>query len=476
MPVNTEEWEYFSKRPIRRGLALTRAAIGVLVARGKARRLDRRSCKAEADMVRQGAADALTDRLIRLGPTYVKLGQIASCREEIEGTVWAESLARLQDNVPPFSSEAAMAAMELELGTPLNASFAYVEAEPLAAASLGQVHRGKLLDGEPVAIKIQRPGLLSIYETDAKVLRKLARACDWFSKKRRSESGELSWLELCDDSIAVLFRELDYRREAKNGLLLGQCLAEYSDWVRCPGVYESLTTDKMLVMEYVEGISLKKLDKLEERGFDRKLLAERLARAYLLQFCKFGVFNADPHAGNLAADSAGRLVIYDFGQVAELTETQRRGVFNVIQAIIDLDAAACVRAFEEMGVLKPGYDARSIINVVQSNFDSGRVKTRAASTASKTRINKSSSSKGTRSDAAVLQYFQLPPTYAFVARALSQLTGVGLKLDPDFEFIAAAAPLLPEITGARTYVKDQFLRRWRAFTNFFLGPRLVASR
>mmetsp|Transcript_19597 Transcript_19597/g.61619 ORF Transcript_19597/g.61619 Transcript_19597/m.61619 type:complete len:590 (+) Transcript_19597:67-1836(+) len=459
--ASTSEWGSFSKRPLRRGLALTRAAFGVARARRRARRLERKDRAAEAEGVRRVAAETLTERLIRLGPTYVKLGQIASNREELEGSVWAEALARLQDDVPPF--ETGLEAIARELGAPLESAFSSVEAEPIAAASLGQVHRGVLRStGEAVAIKIQRPGLLSIYETDARLLRRLARLGDLVSRGRRS-AGELSWADLCNDSIAVLYRELDYRREAANGERFAACLAEYSDWVRCPAVRRELSTDKMLVMEYVPGISLKRLAALDARGFDRRLLAERLAKAYLLQFCKFGVFNADPHAGNLAADDAGRLVLYDFGQVAELSPDQSRGIYDVIQAIIDQDAAASVRAFDKMGVLKPGADLRAVAAVVQSNFDTGRVRSRAC-LASKA-AQPPRDSRPPPDQAAVMRYFQLPASYAFVARALSQLTGVGQALDPDFEFIAAAAPALPEIAGTQTYLKDLLGKRFRAFTD-----------
>lgn len=480
-PVSTEQWAYFSKRPIRRGLALMRAGVSVLVARQRARRRDAKG-REDGDELRKAAAEKLTDRLIRLGPTYVKLGQIVSSREELEGTVWADSMSRLQDNVPPFPTHEAMAAIERESGGAK--IFESIDPVPLAAASLGQVHVAKLIEeNSTVAVKIQRPGLLEIYETDAGVLRRLAKVCDALSRKK-NKGGQLSWLELCEDSIDVLFRELDYRREADNGRTFAELFAPYKDWVRCPTVYDKYTTDRMLVMEYVPGVSLKKLDELDARGYDRATLAESLARAYLLQFCKFGFFNADPHAGNLAADSSGRLVIYDFGQVATLDEKQRKGVFDTIQAIIDLDATACVAAFEDMGVLKPDYDASAIVKVVQSNFDTGKVKTRATSKKDATSIDtapeqatspSSPSKKSNKSDNAVMEYFQLPASYAFVARALSQMNGVGQALDPDFEFIAAAAPLMPEVTGTKKYLEKQFSKQYRAvvdaFADFFRIPQ-----
>ncbi|KAJ8612229.1 hypothetical protein CTAYLR_002931 [Chrysophaeum taylorii] len=461
-PATTDEWERYAQRPLRRSLALSKAGLGVLWARQRARRRERRDDKVRADEIRRRAAEDLTDRLIRLGPTYVKLGQIASNREELEGTPWARALERLQDRVPPFDSALAKEQIENELGN-FSGLFKHFDVEPLAAASLGQVHRATLHSGEELAIKVQRPGLRGIYDRDAAVIRKIATAVDRFSP---------GWTELCEDSIRILYREIDYRREAENADRFARDFAKYAAWVVTPKIYHDLTTETVLVMEYLPGISLKRLDALEDAGLDRVGLAEKLARAYLLQFCKFGFFNTDPHAGNLAADQNGRLIVYDFGQASDLTPNQSAGILQTIEAIINMDASACVDAFECMGVLKPDYDRRAIVDVVQTNFDTGRVKTRASKVPENNNSKPNSTTAPPKNqDKKVIGYFELPASYAFVARAISQLTGVGVALDPDFDFIAASAPLLPEVKGIDTYFRDELFKRWRAFADYLGGHR-----
>lgn len=447
--ASTRDWEYFAERPMRRGVSLTRALCGVIVGRARAEWVEPRS-QEKAESIRAYAATKLTDRIIGLGPTYVKLGQIASCRRELEGTAWAKALARLQDDVPPFDTRVAQAVVEEEMGGE------FLEfGEPIAAASLGQVHRATLKDGRQVAVKVQRPGLRQIYDRDARTLRKVAKICDRFVE---------SASEICDDSVEILYREIDYLKEAENARRFAEDLKPYP-WVKTPEVYNA--TEKVLVMEYVPGISLKNLGALEAQGFDKRGLAEKLARIYLLQFCKFGFFNTDPHAGNLAADDkvkGGRLIVYDFGQATALSDEQSRGILGVIEAIIDMNAAACVDAFDEMGVLKPDFDKSKIVDVVANNFRTGKVKTRARSFKTDD-ANLNTTTNATQAD--IMAYFQLPATYAFVARALSQLTGVAVALDPDFDFIAASAPLLYDVKGLGAYLRDELAKRCREFNDFF---------
>ena len=537
MKVTTDDWVKYAKNPLRRGLTLSTAATRVLVARSRARRCDRRGKTSRGEEIRRKASTTLADALIRCGPTYVKLGQIASSREELVDTPWAQGLERLQDDVPAFDGALAAQVVEAELGKPLNELFLSFDQEPLAAASLGQVHRATRIDGSDVAIKVQRPSLRDVYDRDVKILRKIAAVMDRLqrkpsrrrrgllrysrfrkllrrlrsllrrrrrrpppphilpnknhhtqNKKNDDDKGNLNWLDLCDDSVEILYREIDYVQEGENARRFA---ADFEDipWVTTPKVYES--TEKVLVMEFVPGVSLKKTDKLDAGHYDKEALARYLARAYFLQFCKHGFFNCDPHAGNLACDDqfpGGRLIVYDFGQVASLTANQSQGILNVIESIIDLDAETCVKAFEQMGVLKHDVDEAKIRSVVQQNFDTGKVKSKASREKRKTKVlsqgipyNEGPTKKeknATQAD--VMQYFQLPATYAFVARAISQLTGVATLLDKDFDFIEAVAPLLPEVKGTDVYLKDELRKRWNKFINTIVprrkrSPRAVAA-
>ncbi|KAJ1461275.1 ABC1 family-domain-containing protein [Pelagophyceae sp. CCMP2097] len=462
--VNTDDWEWYAANPLRRSAQLGKTAVRVAIAELRARRRVRKGDAAKAARHRNFAARRVADTCIKLGPTYVKLGQIASCRAELESTEWAAALARLQDRVPSFDSARALAQVEKELGGPLSKFFTELEPAPIAAASLGQVHRGTLLDGRVVAVKVQRPNLDVIYGNDAALLKKVATALDRF---KVGGAGVQSWTTLCDDCVSMLFREIDFEQEATHAETF-KANFEGFDWVMTPAVHRNLTTKRLLVMDYVPGISLRDVEAIDASpDLDRKMLAQRLAQTYFLSFCKHGFFNADPHAGNLAADSGvpgGRLIVYDFGQVAELDEQQRSGVLRAIESIIDLDAIAFVAACGEMGLLKPGADISQIEKAIAGNFAAGVVRSKLSEEKA---VDAAAQAAAQKASKEVFTYFVVPPTYAFVSRALSQMQGVGTALDADFEFIAAAAPLLPVVKGTQQYMQDEFAKRVRNFLPTF---------
>ncbi|KAH8062321.1 hypothetical protein JL722_3236 [Aureococcus anophagefferens] len=309
--VDTSRWEYYAKHPMARGAKLGAGACRVFYAEWRARRHARKSRDAKADAVRSKAAARVADLLIALGPTYVKLGQIASCRKELEKTPWAAALQRLQDDVPGFF-DGGGAEIARCLGPRYAAHFASVDDRPVAAASLGQMFA--------------------------------------FLDRRKWKVGvEQKWLDIFDDAAALLYREIDYRVEASH------CERFRSDfsgvpWVAAPAVYPELSGETVLTMEYLPG-------------------------AYFLQFCKHRFFNTDPHAGNLAADGGfapgGRLIFYDFGQAAALSADEAAGALGLLEGIIDADAAKTVDAFERMGVVKNGFDRAAVEATIASNFRSG---------------------------------------------------------------------------------------------------------
>jgi predicted unusual protein kinase regulating ubiquinone biosynthesis (AarF/ABC1/UbiB family) len=235
-------------------------------------------------------------------------------------------------------------------------------------------------------------------------------------------------------------------------------------------------------MEFVPSIKISSDEKLNEAGVtveDREYLAEALAHSYLRQFCVNKFFSTDPHPGNLGIETfedgrPPRLVFYDFGQACSLADDQSMGILEVIESIIDSDAKKSVTAFKRMGVLKDGADLAKVEAKCQSNYDTGKlkvkkrkrrksarysvmaqpaetVKVEAKDDSLKTPQNETAEVK----DSEVMEYFTLQSEYAFVARAVSQMDGVGKGLDPDFDFISAAAPYLVEIKGAKKYLVDE---------------------
>ena len=492
----------------------------------------------KAGKIRQHTGATFAEGLLRLGPLYIKIGQILSCRNNLLPQEWKTSMERLQDRVPAKSGqEALLLAYSAYDGgeTEFRSLFDSFNDVPLAAASLGQVHTATLKghDNKTVAIKLQRPRLRDIYDKDLALMSKIAKGVDKFGGKAGAVGGvQQSWEVIFSDAEEILYREIDYRSEAENaqrfmmdfGLgedggavpctaksLDGKFLPSAASWARSPYVYNEFSNERALVMEYVPSIKISDDAKLALAGVtaeEKEYLAECLARSYLRQFCCGKFFSTDPHAGNLGVlvqkDNDGKkkaiqLVFYDFGQACSLKDDQAYGILDVIEGIMDYDVDKCVNAFTRMGVLADYADLDKVKRKVKDNFETGKIKVKQRkqkkrgsssgeiSTEKRDAIEVVKADPGTGTtgtvaespsviaqnstqtedsvgntskeeeinDAEIMSYFTLPAEYAFVARAISQMDGVGKNLDSDFDFISAAAPWLVEIKGGEKYLEDE---------------------
>src|ERR1700682_4093648 len=255
--------------------------------------------------------EALAADLEKLGPTFIKLGQVLSVRYDLIPAEYAEALARLQDDVTPFSFEAVERIVSTELGLRISKAFAEFEATPIAAASLGQVHRAKLRDRRDVAVKVQRPGIRKTIAEDLDALEEIA---DWIDA--HTEFGRTRRLgDFLDEFRKSLMRELDYRREAQNLVTIRTNLAEFKRIV-VPQPIDDYTTSRVLTMEYVDGVKITKLSNMAKLEFPGQELADELFRAYLKQILIDGFFHADPHPGNVFITKDKRLALLDLGMVA----------------------------------------------------------------------------------------------------------------------------------------------------------------
>jgi len=454
-----ERWASFAKRPNARFMSLMAGAarVGLIALRAKFMRDE-----AKKSAIHTKAGKRAVTELVRLGPTYVKLGQILSCREDLVRKEYIEELKTLQDEVPPFSGARALKIIESELGKPASELFEEFDDKPMAAASLGQVHRARTKDGKELAIKIQRDKLKEMYDLDLAQFDKIAVMLDKY--KIGVEGASQVWVDMFEDAKVILYREIDYLAEAENTRRWTENFKEVK-WVTSPEVVDEFTTSKVLALTFIAGTKISDLKKLESQGFDRTLLAKNLAQAYLLQFCKFGFFNTDPHPGNLAVDDkypGGRLIFYDFGQACELTDGQADGILQVIQSIVDFEAKDCVKAMDSLGCLKEGTDFKAVEGVVQKNFETGKVKSKRSKR--KRELTEEEQQKKAPKQSEVMKYFQLPPALAFVSRAITQMQGVGVMLDEDYEFIDFVADKVPELQVERgagiSYIAGQLFKNW----------------
>lgn len=309
------------------------------------------------------AAARLAADLEAMGPTFVKLGQLMSSRVDLLSPAYVEALARLQDSVEPFPFEEVEAIVSDELQVRLSKVFPTFDPKPLAAASLGQVHRATLRDGREVAVKVQRPGIRAQVREDLEVLADLADLLD-----RRTETGRrLGLSDLLEEFRKALVDELDYRREADNLTTMREMLTDYEHIV-VPRPHADLTTGRVLTMDFVPGTKVTDLGPLGRLELDGAPLADELFAAYLEQVLVHGVFHADPHPGNVLLTSDGRIVLLDIGMIARLAPASRDKLVKLLLALADARSEEVTRVAVTMGEQLPDFDeaafARAVADIV----------------------------------------------------------------------------------------------------------------
>ncbi|KAL0744167.1 hypothetical protein Bca4012_085680 [Brassica carinata] len=381
---------------------------------------------------RRETASWLRESVLQLGPTFIKLGQLSSTRSDLFPREFVDELSKLQDRVPAFSPEKARRFIETELGAPISVMYKEFEDQPIAAASLGQVHRAVLHNGEKVVVKVQRPGLKKLFDIDLQNLKLIA---EYFQK---SESfGTNDWVGIYEECATILYQEIDYINEAKNADRFRRDFRNIS-WVRVPLVYWDYSAMKVLTLEYVPGIKINKLDALAARGYNRSRIASRAIEAYLIQILKTGFFHADPHPGNLAIDVDESIIYYDFGMMGEIKTFTRTRLLDLFYSVYEKDAKKVMQNLIDLEALQPTGDLSSVRRSIQFFLDNllsqspDQQQTLAAIGEDLFAISQD-------------QPFRFPSTFTFVIRAFSTLEGIGYILDPDFSFVKVAAPYAQEL-------------------------------
>ncbi|KAK8305248.1 hypothetical protein V6Z11_D03G048500 [Gossypium hirsutum] len=441
---------------------------------------------------RKALAKWLKESILRLGPTFIKIGQQFSTRVDILAQEYVDQLSELQDQVPPFPSETAVSIVEEELGAPVGVIFDRFDYEPIAAASLGQVHRAKL-KGQEVVVKVQRPGLKSLFDIDLKNLRVIAEYLQKIDPK--SDGAKRDWVAIYDECASVLYQEIDYTKEAANAELFASNFKDM-DYVKVPSIYWEYTTPQVLTMEYVPGIKINKIQALDQLGVDRKRLGRYAVESYLEQILSHGFFHADPHPGNIAVDdfNGGRLIFYDFGMMGSISSNIREGLLEAFYGIYEKDPDKVLQAMIQMGVLVPTGDmtavrrtAQFFLNSFEERLAAQRREREMATTelGFKKPLTKEEKIAKKKERLAAIgedllaiaadQPFRFPATFTFVVRSFSVLDGIGKGLDPRFDITEIAKPYALELlkfreAGVEVVLKD-FRKRWdrqsRAFYNLF---------
>ncbi len=378
----------------------------------------------------------LKDEIIKLGPTFIKIGQAMGTRADLLPLPFVKELGTLVDNVPAFPNEVAFARIEKELGKKISEVYDEFEAEPVAAASLGQVYRAKLKTGETVAVKVQRPNLEGTIKGDVEIMRKIAK----FAERFPSLNENADWAGMLREFDETIHEEMDYASEGRNA---DRFRENFKDWtnVHVPTIYWDATTSKVLTMEFIYGDKVIELEKLRSRGISPEKVNRLLIRTYLKQLLEDGFFHADPHPGNLLVMPDGRLAFFDFGMVGRITPKLQAKMIDAFFHVVGKDPDGIAQDLIDLDFLKPGADPEQVRPVVRRMFQF-HLDLKL----------KDVNFKELTYDLADVMYdypFRLPANFTYIMRALMTLEGIGIVMDPDFNFFLTAKP----------YAKEFMLRR-----------------
>lgn len=382
-------------------------------------------------------AEQLTDDLEKLGPTYIKLGQLLSSRADIIPLPYIEALSRLQDKVEPFSYEEVESTISSELGVRISKAFSDFEPTPIAAASLGQVHRAYMRDGRAVAVKVQRPGIRQQVAKDIEVWMEVARFFDDHTEMGR----RYQFQEMLVEFRKSLFRELDYREEAHNLTILGDNLRDFES-IAVPRPVEDYTTSRVLTMTYIRGIKITSLSPLTRMEIQGEELAEQLFRAYLKQILVDGFFHADPHPGNVFLTDDRRIALLDLGMVGRMTSSLQEKLLQLLLAVSDGRSEDAARISIRIGERTDAFDElqfnRRLGELVANHHDArleqidvGKVLLEVTSASGECGI-------------------RLPPELTMLGKTLLNLDQVARALYPEFDPNAAVRRNAAEIVRQRT--------------------------
>ncbi|MDR3540176.1 MAG: AarF/UbiB family protein [Desulfosporosinus sp.] len=362
-----------------------------------------------------------------LGPTYVKIGQIASTRSDIIPEEILKELEKLQDNVPSFSFAEVRQIIEEELGTPLEKIFSSFDERAIAAASIGQVHRARLRTGEVVAVKVQRPRIKAMIETDLEILLDLAT----LAENRMERMERLQLREVVEEFAKSLRNELDYTIEGRNAEKIAKQFKQ-DPKIHIPSIYWDYTTRTVLTMEFVEGLKLNQFEILESKGYDRKAIAEQLVQALFHQMLIEGFFHADPHPGNIFLLNEGLISLIDFGMVGRLTLDMKDNFASLVIAMMRQSTEGMMKAILKIGIIPDDVN----LLVLGNDVDELREKYMD--------VPMSRISLGEAiSDLFVVAFkhhIRIPSDFTMVAKALLILEGIVEKLDPQLSIMDMAEP------------------------------------
>jgi predicted unusual protein kinase regulating ubiquinone biosynthesis (AarF/ABC1/UbiB family) len=380
----------------------------------------------QVDNNQRKRAIKLKELLTELGPTYIKIGQALSTRPDLVPSVYLEELASLQDQLPSFPNEVAYKFIEEELGAPPQEIYAELSPNPIAAASLGQVYKGKLKTGETVAVKVQRPDLIGRITLDIYIMRLLA---TWVRDNFKQIRSDL--VAITDELASRIFEEINYDQEGRNAEKFAELYGNLPE-IYVPSIYWEYTGRRVLTMEWITGTKLTNIQAIQAQGIDATHLVEVGVQCSLRQLLEHGFFHADPHPGNLLAMPDGRLAYLDFGMMSNIKPYQRYGLIEAVVHLVNRDFEALSQDYVKLEFLTPDTDLSPIVPALSEVFNN-------ALGASVAELN----FKSITDQMSEMMYefpFRVPAYYALIIRSMVTLEGIAIGIDPEFKVLSKAYP------------------------------------
>ena len=366
----------------------------------------------------------LREILTKLGPTYIKIGQALSTRPDLVPPVYLNELTCLQDKLPSFPDEIAYRFIKEELGHSAQSIYQELSDTPIAAASLGQVYKGKLATGELVAIKVQRPGLLHCITLDIYILRHISH---WLQNHFSFIHSDL--VAITDELAERIFEEIDYVKEGNNAEEFARHYSHLPE-IYVPKIHWKYTARRVLTMEWIEGTKLTHIEEIQAQGIEATHLVEIGVHCSLCQLLEYGLFHADPHPGNLLAMKDGKLAYLDFGMMSRIESYQRYGFIEAVVHLVNRDFDALAHDYVKLGFLEPEVDLTPITIALKEIFSN-------ALGSSVAELN----FKNITDQMSNIMYdfpFKVPAYYALILRSMVTLEGIAIGIDPNFKVLSKA--------------------------------------
>jgi ubiquinone biosynthesis protein len=418
------------------GVLLDQTELGRLLPRGWRKRAER----ADQELERMSMPERFRHTLEDLGPTYVKLGQLLSGRGDILPAAYVEELAKLLDSAPPFPYEDVVAIIEAELGKPPTLIFDLFNPTPIAAASIGQVHRAILPSGDHVVVKVQRPHIERIVQSDLDLLMRQAH----FLERRSEAARNYNLVENVEELGYALQKELDYTAEAQNISRFYQTYNEDPN-LRIPRVYWEYTTRRVLVMEEIEGIKLTELRYLREEGYDLAAIAEIGTDFYMRQIFEDGFFHADPHPANVMV-SNNQIAILDFGMVGFLSHHMREDLGDMLVAVITQNTDQLITVMVRMGIITRATNLREL------ERDLNRMLVRYLGLP--LQHMDIAELLGQILSISFTHNIRLPSDFAMLIRTMIILNSLGNKLDPNYQLVTRLEPYVRRLVQDKLSIRQ----------------------